>query len=84
MTLMSVAMGTFDNKHVIMAQILECCQQHLKLQEFTDLLEQQTEAFLDFLTSTVKIKTLSITFTGIQMTPGPVFKMIMNGKWHVY
>lgn len=39
MTLMSVAMGTFDNKHVIMAQDLECCQWHLKLQEFTDLLE---------------------------------------------
>lgn len=36
MTLMSVAMGTFDNKHVVMAQVLECC---LKLQEFTDLLE---------------------------------------------
>lgn len=38
MTLMSVAMGTFD-KHVIMAQVFECCQWHLKLQEFTDLLE---------------------------------------------
>lgn len=31
MTLVNVAMGTFDNKHVKVGQILECCQQHLKL-----------------------------------------------------
>lgn len=47
MTLMSFALGTFDNKRV-MAQVLECCQWHLELQEFADLLEQQEETFPDF------------------------------------
>lgn len=82
MTLVSVAMDTFDNKHVIMTQVLEHCQWHLKLQKFTDLLEYQPETFLDFLTRAVKTKTLRICiiFTGVQMTVGQIFEKTVNGK----
>lgn len=32
----------------------------------------------------MKIKTFRITFPSIQITPGPVFRMIINGKLHIY